>query len=317
MNETASPSTVRPYLDGPTLDKIRPLEVRARVVVEGFMTGSHRSPYHGFAVEFAAHREYTPGDDLRHIDWKVWSRTDRLYIKQYEEETNLRLNLLVDRSRSMQYGRPAGRGGQGWSKFDHAATAAASLAWLMNQQQDSVGLVLFSNQIDRTLRASTHPGHIRQLTSELERTECDRRTELATALSAVAGQIRQRGMIVLISDLLLPLEDLERALGQFRMRNHDVIVLHVMHGDELRFPFEENVLFRGLEQADQLLVEPRALRQSYLEALERHLQGCRRICGAAGVDHVLLDTSRPLDVALASYLNWRAKIRRRGSGGRR
>ncbi len=316
MSTGPASSAQRKSLDGPTLDKIKRIEVRARAVVEGFITGSHRSPYNGFAVEFASHREYSPGDDLRHIDWKVWSRTDRLYIKQYEEETNLQCHLLVDRSRSMQYGRSPGVAKEGWSKFDHAATAAASIAWLMNQQQDSVGLTLFSNQLDRTLRPSTNPSQLKQLFHELDNATCDRTTELATALSTVASQFRQRGMVILISDLLLPVTDLEEALAQFRLRRHDMIVLQVLHGDELDFPFQENIMFRGLEQADQLLAEPRALRNSYLEALERHQAGCRKACARAGVDHVLLNTNKPLDVALASYLNWRAKSRRRSAGVR-
>jgi len=293
------------YLDGKTLDKIKRIDVRARAVVEGFITGNHRSPYNGFAVEFASHREYTPGDDLRHIDWKVWSRTDRLYIKQYEEETNLNCHLLVDRSRSMKYGEHLG-----WSKFDHAATTAASLAWLMQRQQDAVGLTLFSNKLDRSMRPSTNQMHLKQLLHELEQTKCDEATDLSTALVSVANQFRQRGMVMLVSDLLLGLDDLKRAMEQFRLRKHDMIVFHVMHGDELEFPFQDNTMFRGLEQDVQLLAEPRALRRSYLEAMNRHLEGCKKTCAAAGVDYVLMDTTKPLDVALASYLNWRSRTRR-------
>lgn len=301
----------RPYLDGRTLDKIKRMDVRARAVVEGFMTGNHRSPYNGFAVEFAAHREYSPGDDLRHIDWRVWSRTDRLYIKQYEEETNLNCHLLVDRSRSMRYGDQ-----KGWSKFDHAATAAASLAWLMNQQQDAVGLTLFSNQVDRSLRPSTNQSQLKQLFNELEQTRCDAATDLSGALLTVANQFRQRGMVILFSDLLLGLPDLEQALARFRLHRHDMIVFQVLDHDELDFPFQDNTQFEGLESADRLLAEPRALRNSYLEALNRHLDGCRRTCGAAGVDYVLLDSSQNLDVALSAYLGWRARSRRRTSTGR-
>lgn len=307
--ESGGATSGRQYLDGRTLDRIKRIDVRARAVVEGFMTGNHRSPYNGFAVEFAAHREYSPGDDLRHIDWRVWSRTDRLYIKQYEEETNLNCHLLVDRSRSMRYG---GQGG--WSKYDHAATAAASLAWLMNQQQDAVGLTLFSNQVDRSLRPSTNQSQLKQLMHELEQAGCDATTDLPGALGTVASQFRQRGMVILLSDLLLGIGDLEKALAQFRLHRHDMIVMHVMHGDELEFPFQDNTLFRGLEQSVQLLAEPRALRNSYLEAMKRHLEGCRRACGAAGVDYVLLDSSKPLDAALAGWLSWRSRTRRKSAG---
>ncbi|MBX3418402.1 MAG: DUF58 domain-containing protein [Pirellulaceae bacterium] len=297
------------YLDPLTLDKIKRLDVRARVVVEGFMTGSHRSPYHGFAVEFAAHREYAPGDDLRHIDWKVWSKTDRLYIKEFEEETNLKCHLIVDRSKSMEYGSA-----NGWSKYDYGATAAASLAYLMQQQQDSVGLTLFSNQIDRNLKPSTHPSHLKMVFHELEQAKCDQKTEVADAFLALAAQFRQRGMVVLISDLLLPLKDLEESLKQFRLRRHEVIVLNVMHHDEIAFPFDENTLFKGLETDVQLLTEPRHLKRAYLEALEKHLAEVKRICAGLGIDYLLLDTSKRLDVALTSYLNFRLKSRRRLTG---
>ncbi len=304
-NESASGR----YLDGATLDKIKRLDVRARVVVEGFMTGSHRSPYHGFAVEFAAHREYAPGDDLRYIDWKVWSKTDRLYIKEFEEETNLKCHLLLDRSKSMEYGAE-----KGWSKFDHAATAVASLAYLMQQQQDSVGLTLFSNEIDKNFKPSTHPSHLKLLFHELEQTRCDQKTEVADAFLALANQFRQRGMVLLVSDLLLPLNDLEAALKQFRLRRHEVIVFHVMHSDELTFPFDENTLFKGLEVEVQLLTEPRQLKKAYLEAMEKHLEGVRRICSRAGIDYCLMDTSKPLDATLSSYLSFRLKSRRRLTG---
>ena len=163
---STSQNSGKKYLDAKTLDKIKRLDVRARLVVEGFITGQHRSPYNGFAIEFAAHREYAPGDDLRHIDWKVWSKTDRLYIKEYEEETNLKCHLIVDCSKSMRYGE-----NDGWSKFDYAATAAASVAYMMQQQQDSVGMVLFSNKIDKNFKSSTHPSHLKMLFHELEQVE--------------------------------------------------------------------------------------------------------------------------------------------------
>ncbi len=166
--------------------------------MEGFITGQHRSPYNGFAIEFATHREYAPGDDLRHIDWKVWSKTDRLYIKEYEEETNLSCHLLVDCSRSMRYGEQTG-----WSKFDYAATAAASLGYLMQQQQDSVGLVLFSNKINKALKTSSHPSHLKLILHELEKAQPDEETDVSDPFFALAAQIRQRGMVVLFSDLFL------------------------------------------------------------------------------------------------------------------
>lgn len=294
------------YLDPKTLDKIKRLDVRARLVVEGFITGQHRSPYNGFAIEFAAHREYSPGDDLRHIDWKVWSKTDRLYIKEYEEETNLKCHLIVDCSKSMRYGEKTG-----WSKFDYAATAAASLGYLMQQQQDSVGMVLFSNQIDKNFKASSHPSHLKLLLHELEQTEPDNVTDVSDPFLALASQIRKRGMVMLFSDLFLDPDDLGKALSQFRLRRHEVVVFHVMHHDELEFPFQDNTLFKGMEVEAELHTEPRALRRSYLEAVENYMVRVKKVCAVAGIDHVLLDTSKPLDGVLTSYLNFRAKSRRK------
>ena len=294
------------YLDPKTLDKIKKLDVRARLVVEGFITGQHRSPYNGFAIEFAAHREYSPGDDLRHIDWKVWSKTDRLYIKEYEEETNLKCHLIVDCSKSMRYGEKTG-----WSKFDYASTAAASLGYMMQQQQDSVGMVLFSDKIDKNLKSSSHPSHLKLLLHELEQAEPANTTDVVDPFLALAAQIRQRGMVALFSDLFIDPDELGKALNQFRLRRHEVIVFHVMHHDELEFPFQDNTLFRGMEVEAELHTEPRALRKSYMEAVEQYMERVKKVCAVAGIDHVLLDTSKPLDGVLSSYLNFRAKSRRK------
>jgi uncharacterized protein (DUF58 family) len=297
---TAPPS----YLDPRTLDRIKRLDIRARLVVEGFVTGQHRSPYHGFAVEFATHREYAPGDDLRHIDWKVWSRSDRLYIKEYEEETNLRCTIVLDVSKSMQYGGT-------WRKYDHAATAAASLAYLLQQQQDAVGLVTFSTKVEKNLPASSHPNHLKLMLHELDQIEPDDKTDVAQMFPELAQQLRRRGMVVLLSDLFLPPAALAESLQQFRMRKHEVIVFHVMHADELTFPFDDNTLFRGMEEPVQLHADPRALRASYLAAVERFLAETRKTCASAGVDYVLVNTQDPLDAVLSGYLTFRQKVRRK------
>lgn len=291
------------YLDAKTLDRVKRLDVKARLVVEGFINGQHRSPYNGFAVEFATHREYTPGDDLRHIDWKVWSKTDRLYIKEYEEETNLKCTILLDASKSMKYG-------EGTSKYDYGATAAASLAYLLQQQQDAVGLVTFTTKVKKNLPASSHPNHLKLMFHEMEQTQPDEQTDIAQVFPELARQIRRRGMVVLVSDLFLPIPTLAESLKQFRLRKHEVILFHVMHNDELAFPFQENTLFRGLEMAVQLHTEPRALRKAYLESVNRFLEEVRKTCATAGVDYVLMNTKEPLDAALAGYLSFRQKVRR-------
>ena len=221
-------------------------------------------------------------------------------------EMCIRDSLLVDCSKSMRYGEETGR-----SKFDYAATAAASLAVLMQQQADSVGMVLFSNQIDKTLRNSSHPSHIKAILHELQEAEPENATDVSDPFMALASQLSSRGMVILFSDLFLDPEELGKSLQQFRLRRHEVIVFHVMHHDELEFPFEDNTLFRGLEVDAELHTEPRALRKSYLEAVERYMERIKKVCGAAGIDHVLLDTSKSLGGVLASYLNFRAKSRRK------
>jgi uncharacterized protein (DUF58 family) len=298
------------YLDAKSIERVSRLDVRARLVVEGFLTGQHKSPYNGFAIEFAGHREYVPGDELKHIDWRVWSKTDRLYIKEYEEETNLKCHLLLDCSRSMRYGDKAATA---WSKFDHAATAAAATAYLLQQQQDSVGLVTFNTKIDRVLPPSAHPSQLKRLLNELEQVAPDDKTDVSGLFLQLASQIRKRGIVVLISDLFLDLETLRESLRQFRLRRHEVIVFHVLHEDELTFPFEDTTLFRGMEADAELQTDPKALRRSYLEIFGRYLENVRKLCSSQGVDYVQLNTAEPLDAALAAYLVLRQRTRKRNA----
>ncbi len=298
------PSAPR-HLDTKTLDRIQRMDVRARLVVEGFLTGQHQSPYNGFAVEFATHREYAPGDDVRHIDWKVWSKTDRLYIKEYEEETNLKCHIFLDSSKSMKYGEV-----HGWSKFDHAATAAASLAYLLQQQQDIVGLHLFSNQWDASIQPAGGPNHLKRLLHTLEAAVPNQQTEVTDLFLELAGQMRQRGLVALFSDLFLPEKDLRETLQRFRYRGHEVVVFQIMHEDELSFPFEGNTMFKGMEEQVQLFADPRSLRKSYLESINRFLDRTRRNCASLAVDHVMVSTAEPLDAVLSRYLSFRQRVRR-------
>ncbi len=300
MSATETPN----YLDPHVLERIKRLDVRARQVVEGFITGQHRSPYHGFAIEFAGHREYAPGDELKHIDWKVWSKTDRLYIKEYETETNLKATLVVDASKSMAYGRP------GWTKFDYAATAAASLTHLLQGQQDSVGLVTFNTHVALNLPPSSRSNHLRQVVHELQETEPDDKTDVGEAFLELAEQVKQRGIVAFFSDLLVDTELLKDALQQFRVRKHEVIVFHVLDDDEINFPFEDNTRFVGLETIDQVQADPRALRKTYCRIVEDYLKEVRKICDTLGVDYALMNTKEPLDAVLSRYLAFRkAKTR--------
>ena len=300
MADSTLPEASR-YLDPKVLEKIKQLDVRARLVVEGFITGQHKSPFHGFAVEFAGHREYSPGDELKYIDWKVWSKTDRLYIKEYEEETNLSCTIIVDGSKSMGYGR------QGWTKFDYAATAAASLTYLLQKQQDVVGLVAFNTGITLNLPPSGRAVHLKRMVHELEQMQPDDQTDVGNVFLDLGKQIRARGVVVLISDLLVDLDQLSAALQQFRLRRHEVIVLHVMHDDELSFPFDTHTRFLGLETADQVHADPRALRRTYLEIVAGYLRQVGKLCANMGVDYALMNTNDSLDAVLSRYLVFRQR----------
>ena len=287
------------YLDPKVLERIKRLDVRARLVVEGFITGQHKSPYSGFAVEFASHREYAPGDEIKHIDWKVWSKTDRLYIKEYEEETNLKTTLIIDCSKSMGYSR------DGWRKFDYAATAGASLAHLLQHQGDAVGMVTFNTKIKDVLPPSARSNHLKEMVHLLGETEPDDKTDVGDVFLELVPQIRTRGLVVIISDLFADLDKLRESLQQFRLRRHEVVVFHVMDRDELQFPFEDNTRFIGLESPDEVHADPRALRKTYLEIVDRYRKDVRRTCARLGVDYELFDTGEPLDAILTRYLAFR------------
>lgn len=294
------------YLSSDVLQRIDRLELRARRLVEGFLTGRQASPYQGSAVEFASHREYSPGDDPRHLDWKLYYRTRRLYVKQHQEETHLPCLLMVDASRSMNYGAESG-----WSKYDHAATLAASLAYLLHHQHDAVGLSLLAPQAPATLPPTTHAAENAQLFRLLEQTSPNGSSDPEQWLRTAAGAARRRGLVVIISDLFVGGEALTSALDQLRARKQETLVLQVLHGDELDFPFDGTTLFRGLEGPEELETDPRALRRSYLAEMERFLGDCRQRAARAGAEFERIDMREPLDAALARYLAFRRRHRPR------
>lgn len=293
------------FLRPEALARIARLDLRARHVVEGFLSGMHRSPYFGQSVEFRQHREYVPGDDLRHVDWKVWARQDRLYVKQFEEDTNLRCHLLVDSSASMQYG-----GSGPWNKYDCACTIAASLAYLVLKQQDAIGCTVFDETARRVVPPRSQRSHLRTVVDNLERCAPAERTDLLRVLRAAAETLPRRGMIILISDLLTDASATLRGLRLLRQRGHDVLVLHVMDDDELDFPFSGPTRFEGLELHDALACNPRALRDSYLEALQTFLDEIRHRCARQTIDYALVRTSQPLDAVLARFLSSRLAMQR-------
>lgn len=289
------------YLDPKVLNKIARLELRARLVVEGFLSGRHRSPYHGVSVEFAEHREYVPGDDLRHMDWKVFGKTDRHYIKRYEEETSLTCHLVVDGSQSMLY---AGEGGV--SKYDYAATAAASLAYLILRQQDFAGLAVFDEKIRSFVPPSNNPAHLKTLANELSETESLPKTDLGMVLSEIATRIRQRGMVVLISDLFDKPENILKGLKKMRAKEMDIVVFHLLDEEEITFPFQRMYRFLGMEEMLALTADPRSLQAAYLQIFDEFTDTMRRGCLSQGIDYQLVNTSHLLDVVLTAFLAHRA-----------
>jgi uncharacterized protein (DUF58 family) len=299
----------RRYLDPKVLNRVERLDLRARLIVEGYVAGRHRSPYKGFSVEFAEHREYAVGDDLRFLDWKVYGKSDRLYVKQYEEETNLVSTVCLDVSTSMRY---AGPKRDTLSKYDYAATVAASLAYLVIHQQDAAGMVLFDDGVREMLPSGSQAGHLQRLLSLVETCEGRPRTDIAASLGEVSEKIRRRGLVVIVSDLLDGADRVLAGLRRLRGRRHDVVVFHVLDQDETTFPFDRMTRFEGMEEpAPHLLCDPPALRAAYLEALEEFRRTVRAGCLAERIDYVPLDTATPLDVALSGYLARRASSVRR------
>jgi uncharacterized protein (DUF58 family) len=289
---------VRDYLDPQTLARLQGLQLRARLIVEGYTSGVHRSPFHGFSVEFAEHREYAPGDDLRYLDWKVFGRTDKYYLKQFEEETNLVCHLLLDTSESMRYKSEAAA----LSKLEYAQCAAAALAYLILHQQDSVGLVTFDREIRSLVRASSNPSHLKQLLHVMEQAAAERKTATGPIFHDLAERLKKRGIVIVLSDLFDDVDSMMTGLKHFRHRRHEVVLMHVLDPAELDFPFEQITLFRGLEQLPDVLAEPRGLRKAYLAEFGRYLRKLKAGCRMHGIDYVPMRTDQSLEVVLSSYL---------------
>jgi uncharacterized protein (DUF58 family) len=284
------------------------LELTARGMVEGFVAGKHRSPHKGFSVEFAEHRQYVPGDDLRNLDWRVLGRKDRYYIKQYIEETNLRATLLVDASGSMAYGGSAAAAmdGQPASKFAYAQYLAASLTYLLIGQADAVGMVTFDTRLRTYYPARSRASQVRLILEELDRTQPGGETGLADVLHDIAERIPRRGLVIILSDLFDDTDQLLKALHHFRYRRHEVMVMHIMAEEELRFPFDSFTDFRDLElEGEQLALDPKTIRASYLDRVRAFLKSVEAGCGEMEIDYVPLNTTTPYDRALADYLSRR------------
>lgn len=320
------PTHTHNYLDPRTLAAIGPIDLRARMIVEGMMTGMHRSPMEGVSVEFAQHRQYTPGDDTRFLDWKVYGKTDKLYLKQYQKETNLDMVVLVDVSGSMRYsstrgligtGSPRAAAGHNWSKYDHAASLAAAMCHVALRQQDRASVVTFSDNIRVATRLSNSNSHWRTIVEALSQSEphgpagvdgdaiseeTATRTSLGRVFDQAVARLGRRSLVVLISDLFDDVQVIERGLARLKFRRHDVIVLQTLDPAELEFQFRGPSQFVGLEAEGRMNLDPQALRSAYLESLQKHLDQVEKITRRFQFDYMLLNTSEPLGPALSHFM---------------
>ncbi len=291
------------YLRPDVVSRLASMELRARLVVEGFITGLHKSPYHGFSVEFAEHRQYMPGDEIRRIDWKVLGRTDRYYIKQFEEETNLKAYIVLDASRSMSF-----KGEGPVTKLEYAAMLAASLSYLMVRQQDAVGLVVYDEVLRSYMPPHATKVYLQSILRELHLVQPGQGTSTARALGAVAERLSRRGLVCVFSDLFDNPADVMSALKHFRYNQHEVILFHVLDPLERSFAFGRDAIFRDLETGEELLTQPAQIQRSYREAMRDFIAQYKKECREQRIDYVLLDTGTPFDVALYEYLGKRKKI---------
>jgi uncharacterized protein (DUF58 family) len=301
MPTTASTNST--LLDPHALAKLEGLELRARRIVEGYVAGLHRSPYQGFSNEFAEHREYAPGDDLRYVDWKVFGKSDRFYLKQFEEETNLICYLLLDTSESMQYQGPAAP----LSKFAYAQCAAAALAYLVLHQRDAVGLVTFDEEVRQHVRPSSTPAQLKQLLHAMAESRPARKTNTGPIFHDLAERFTRRGIVVIFSDLFDDLDALLAGLNHFRHRRHDVILFHILDPAEIDFPFQQFTLFKGLEAVGEVVAEPRGLRAAYQKEVQSFLKRVRTGCRAHQVDYLTVRTDEMLSSVLTAFLSARKK----------
>ena len=300
----ATDSPTRSALDPQVVSRLGRLDLKARLVVEGFISGLHKSPFHGFSVEFVEHRQYMPGDSLRSVDWKVYAKSDRFYVKQYEDETNLRAHLVVDHSASMQYASQPGA----VTKLEYARALAAALAYLMLHQQDAVGLLTFAEKIETFVPARARRSHLDVVLRELDRMRPGGRTALAMSLHHLAERIRRRGLVVLFSDLMASPDAVLSGLAHFRHRQHEVLVFHVLDPAERAFDFAEPATFVDVETGEEVALEPWEVRGTYRQRMDAWLERYRTECRRSQIDYVPLDTSMPYDQALFAYLEKRRRL---------
>ena len=284
------------YLNPELLSKLQNLSIKAKYVVEGFMIGLHRSPYHGFSVEFSEHRPYGMGDEVRHIDWKLWSKTDKYYVKQFEEETNLKAHIILDQSRSMDYGS------SNYTKFEYSKLLAASFAYILIKQQDAVGMALFDEKINKLIPPKSIPSHLNILLSHMEQAEPGAQTNIAHALHHSAEGINKRGLVIVISDLMDDVMNTINGLRHLRHKGHEVIVFHILDPDELSFKFNERMKFIDKETGEEIITDPWHIEKEYVAHFKNHCETLKRGCGNNRIEYVQLLTDQSLDSALSELL---------------
>lgn len=289
------------FIDPSILASLDNLELRARVVVEGFISGLHKSPHRGFSVEFTDYRHYYQGDDMRHVDWKLYARSDKFYIKQYEDETNVRSYVLLDSSASMAYSSG------GMSKLDYGRTLASALAYFITRQRDAVGLITFDDKVNDYIPALCRQPHLIRILRVLANLKAGTKTDIVKPLSDLASNLNRKSMVILISDMLEDEERIIKTLQRLRAMGNDVIVFHVLDEAELLFNFQEATEFVDSENSETFITSPASIRDAYLENFNNYLNYCKKKCQSSGVDYCLLNTSQPLDTALYSYISRRAK----------
>jgi len=295
---------VERYLDPEVIRLVERLDLKARFIVEGFLAGLHTSPFQGFSVEFSGHRKYVPGDDIRTVDWTVFAKTDKLYVKKYRAETTMECHLVIDTSGSMGYTY-----GRGVSKFEYAIYLAAALSFLMIHQQDSVGLVTFSERLNQYLRAQSKRSHLINILGELARVAPAGETAIARCLHETAELIHARGLVIVMSDLLSDPEPIQEALHHLKFKGHDIILFHILDHAETNFPFEGLYRFREPETGEELEVDASGFREAYLEAIDSFIADYRDVCYRAKIDYAQMDTSVPFDRALTTFLINRSHYR--------
>ena len=291
------------YLQPDVVAQLTTMELRARLVVEGFITGLHKSPYHGFSVEFTEHRQYMPGDEIKHVDWKAYAKTDRYYIKQFEEETNLKSYILLDASASMKY---ASRGRL--PKIEYASYTAAALAYLMVEQRDAVGLSVYDEVVRTSIPPRATQSNLRQLLKELETIVPSNKTGIAASLHQVAEQIKRRGLVIVLSDFFDDPVNVITAFKHFRHKGNEVIVMQILDPMECSFAFGSDAVFKDVESQEELMTQPWHIQKAYQDSMRQFLENYKRECRENAIDYLLLDTSTPFDKALMEYLTKRRRL---------